>query len=150
MDSATNRRLILGFLSNWVSRLAGTIIQLVQVPVFLHFWTTAMYGEWLIVNSIPSYLSFSNIGFGSVAANEMTMLIARDDRPNALRVFQSCWWLIVVVCSTTLVVFAVLLYALPLAHWLKLSAISADDARWILLALGAAVLFGQLEQLLGA
>jgi len=150
MDRATNRRLILGFISNWISRLAGTIIQLVQVPVFLHFWTTAMYGEWLIVNSIPSYLSFSNIGFGSVAGNEMTMLVARDDRDNALRVFQSCWWLIVVVCSTTLVVFAALLYTLPLAHWLKLSAISATDARWILLALGAAVLFGQLEQLLGA
>jgi O-antigen/teichoic acid export membrane protein len=150
MDTATNRRLVLGFISNWISRLAGTIIQLVQVPVFLTHWSTATYGEWLIVNSIPSYLSFSNIGFGSVAGNEMTMSMAREDKAGALSAFQSCWWLIVAVCSATIMIFAVALYTLPVARWLKLSAISAGDARWILFALGAAVLFGQLEQLLGA
>ena len=91
MDSSTKRRLFLGFVSNWVGKLASTIIQLVQVPVFLHFWSVPLYGEWMIVNSIPAYLSFSNIGFGSVAGNEMTMMVARDDREGALRVFQSCW-----------------------------------------------------------
>src|SRR5579862_5551795 len=80
MDSATKRRLLLGFLSNWVSKLANTIIQLIQVPVFLHFWSVPLYGEWMIVNSIPSYLAFSNIGFGSVAGNEMTMLTSAGDR----------------------------------------------------------------------
>jgi hypothetical protein len=91
MDSSVKRRLTLGFISNWISRLASTIIQLVQVPVFLHFWSVPLYGEWMIVNSIPSYLSFSNIGFGTVAGNEMTMMVAREDRAGALRVFQSCW-----------------------------------------------------------
>src|SRR6202012_4777809 len=114
MDTATSRRLLLGFISNWTSRLAGTIIQLIQVPVFLHFWSTPLYGEWLIVNSIPSYLSLSNVGFGSVAGNEMTMLVARGDREGALRVFQSCWWLIVAVCSATMAVFAVVVFALPI------------------------------------
>ena len=33
-----------------------------------------MYGDWLIVNTIPTYLAFSSIGFGNVASNEMTML----------------------------------------------------------------------------
>ena len=75
----------LGFLSNWVSRLAGSLIQLVQVPVFLHFWSVPMYGEWIAVNAIPSYLSFSNIGFGSVASNEMTMLMGRGDTARPVR-----------------------------------------------------------------
>ncbi len=73
MDGTTKRRLLLGFAINWIGKLASTIIQLIQVPVFLHFWSTPLYGEWMIVNSIPAYLSFSNIGFGSVAGNEMTM-----------------------------------------------------------------------------
>ena len=38
-NAARQKRMALGFLSNWVSRLAGTVIQLVQVPVFLHFWS---------------------------------------------------------------------------------------------------------------
>src|ERR1700712_5296595 len=93
MDKATRSRLILGFISNWVSKLANTVVQLVQVPVFLHFWSVPLYGEWMIVNSVPAYLAFSNIGFGSVAGNEMTMMTGRGDRDGALRVFQSCWWL---------------------------------------------------------
>jgi O-antigen/teichoic acid export membrane protein len=150
MDNATRKRLALGFLSNWGSRAAGAIIQFVQVPVFLHFWSKPLYGEWLIVTSIPAYLSFSNIGFGSVASNEMTMLMGRDDKASALRVFQSCWWLISLVCGLTIALLAAVVVTLPIAAWLKLDAISASDTRWILFALGTAVLFGQLEQLLGA
>ena len=100
MDRHTKRRLLLGFASNWFSKLAGTIITLVQVYVFFHFWATNVYGDWLIVNAIPSYLAFSSIGFGNVASNEMTMLNSAGDREGALRVFQSCWWLIALICSS--------------------------------------------------
>jgi len=148
MDGFTKRRLMLGFLTNWVGKVAATIIQFVQVPVFLHFWSTPLYGEWMIVNSIPTYLSFSNAGFGSVAGNEMTMMVARDDREGALRVFQSCWWLIALICTVTIVLFSGAVYYLPAARLLKLSQISESDTKWIIFYLGISVLFGQLEQLL--
>lgn len=119
-----------------------------QVPVFLHFWGVNLYGEWMIVNSVPSYLAFSNIGFGSVAGNEMTMLNSANDREGALRVFQSCWWLIACVCSFVGVLLAAALYVIPVADGLRLHAIDPIDAKWILLYLGLSVLFGQLEQLL--
>src|SRR5271168_906881 len=101
MDVLTKRRLMLGFLTNWIGKLSSTVIQFVQIPVFLHFWSVPLYGEWMIVNSIPAYLSFSNIGFGSVASNEMTMLSSAGDLKGALRVFQSCWWLIACLCGFT-------------------------------------------------
>ena len=148
MDGSTKRRLMLGFLVNWVSRLASTVIQLVQVPVFLHFWSVPLYGEWMIVNSIPAYLSFSNVGFGSVAGNEMTMMVARDDRDAALRVFQSCWWLIALICAASILLLSGSLYYLPAARLLKLSTLGEFDAKWIIFYLGVSVLLGQLEQLL--
>jgi O-antigen/teichoic acid export membrane protein len=148
MDGSTKRRLMLGFLVNWIGRLASTIIQLVQVPVFLHFWSVPLYGEWMIVNSIPAYLSFSNIGFGSVAGNEMTMLVARDDRESALRIFQSCWWLIAIICTTTIIVLSGALYYVPASRLLKLSTLGETDTKWIIFYLGVSVLLGQLEQLL--
>ena len=147
MDTGTRRRLVLGFISNWVSRLAGTIIQLVQVPVFLYFWDKTLYGEWLILIAIPSYLTFSSIGFGSVAGNEMTMLMARGEQEASLRVFQSCWWFIVGMCSLVVIAFGAGLYFLPLAHWLQLRVITPEDAKWVIFYLGCATLFGQLEQL---
>jgi O-antigen/teichoic acid export membrane protein len=148
MDSSVKRRLTLGFISNWLSKLASTIIQLIQVPVFLHFWSVPLYGEWMIINSIPAYLSFSNVGFGSVAGNEMTMLVARDDREGALRVFQSCWWLIAIICTVVIAVLSGTLYFVPAAQFLKIHSISPADTKWIIFYLGVSVMLGQLEQLM--
>jgi O-antigen/teichoic acid export membrane protein len=141
---------MLGFASNWFGKLASTIIQLVQVPVFFHFWATAVYGDWLIVTAIPTQLSFSTIGFGNVASNEMTMLVAGGNREGALRVFQSCWWLISFVCFAVGLLLAPVLYFVPVARLLPIRAISQTDAKWIIFYLGIAVLLGQLEQLMGA
>ncbi len=148
MDSGTKRRLILGLISNWISKMASSVIQLVQVPFFLHFWSEPVFGEWLIVNSIPSYLSFSNIGFGNVAGNEMTMAEARGDREMSLRVFQSCWWLIVSVMCMVAVLVATAVALVPMAKLLNVHTISDHDTRWMIAFLGCAVLLGQLEQLL--
>src|SRR5271170_3613212 len=148
MDGSTKRRLFLGFITNWIGKIASSIIQFVQIPVFLHFWPTPLYGEWMIVSSVPYYLSFTNAGFGSVAGNEMTMMVARDDREGALRVFQSCWWLIAIICVATIALLSGALYYLPAARLLKITHISNTDTKWIIFYLGVSVLFGQLEQLL--
>ena len=148
MDSTTKRRLFFSFLSSWISRISSTIIQLIQVPVFLHFWSVPLYGEWLLINSIPTWLTFSSVGFGTVAGNEMTMLVARHDREGALRVFQSCWALISGICMAVILLLSGALYFLPVARLLKFSNISEPDTKWIIFYLGVAVLFSQLEQLL--
>ncbi len=148
MDRETKRRLLWGILSNAISRLSQTVIQLIQVPVLLHFWSVPLYGEWIVLNSIPTSLSFSSTGFGTVAGNDMTMMVAGDDRNSALRVFQSCWWLIVAICTTTTVLLSTTLYFLPAARMLKIQHISETDTKWIILYLAVSILLAQLEQLL--
>jgi O-antigen/teichoic acid export membrane protein len=148
MDDRTKRRLFVGFVTTLVSKAASTLIQLIQVPVLMHFWGRSMFGVWGILTATPTYLSFSNVGFGSVAGNEMTMLMARGEQDEALGVFQSCWWLITLVIGATMVVMCALLYYLPVARLLNLSLLSERDVKWVLFWLGLSVLFGQLEQLL--
>ena len=150
MNSSTRRRILLGFASNWIAKLANTVIQLIQVPVFFHFWATTVYGDWLIVTAIPTQLSFSTIGFGNVASNEMTMLNSAGDRDGALRVFQSCWWLIAIVCVAIGLLLAPVLYFIPVGRLLPIQSISQSDAKWIIFYLGICVLLSQLEQLMGA
>ena len=75
MDSGSKKRLLWNFLSNWVSRLSSTNIQLVGVPVFLHFWSVPLYGNWITVTSIPSYLSFSSVGFGCAPERSHTVTV---------------------------------------------------------------------------
>ena len=150
MEGGIKRRLALGFASNWVGKLASTITQLVQVPLFFHFWAASVYGNWLIVSAIPTYLTFSSIGFGNVASNEMTMLNSVGDREGALRVFQSCWWLISMICAAVGLLLVPILYLVPAASLLNIHAISESDTKWIVFYLGFSVLLGQLEQLMSA
>ncbi|MBS1800341.1 MAG: lipopolysaccharide biosynthesis protein [Acidobacteria bacterium] len=150
MDSSTKRRLAVGFLVNWTGKLATVIIQLIQVPVFLKYWSVPLYGEWMIVTAVPAYLNVSSMGFGDVAGNEMTMMMARDDRDGALRAFQSCWWLITIICAAGIALLAAALYFFPAAKLLRLHEIDATDTKWIIFYLGCSVLLGQLETLLQA
>lgn len=145
VDSGTKRRLIWGLIAQGVSKFSQTIITLVQVPIFLTHWSKPVYGEWIAINALPSYLLFSNLGFSTVAGNEMSMSVARGERDAALRVFQSCWWLIVLTLTvTTLVVIGVLQFV-HLSTLLNVHTISESDTKWTIGYLGITILLGQLE-----
>jgi len=141
---------MVGFSSALVGKAAATVMQVVQVPVLFHYWGRSMFGVWVILTAFPTYLAFQNTGFGSVAGNEMTMLMARGEQNAALRAFQSCWWLISLMMGITGALLCVALYFLPMAKLLHLPEISEHDASWSLFWLGMALLFQQLEQLLQA
>jgi O-antigen/teichoic acid export membrane protein len=72
----------------------------------------------------------------------------RHDRAGALRIFQSCWWLIAIICTATIVLLSGTLYYLPASRLLKLTTLGEADTKWIIFYLGVSVLLGQLEQLL--
>ena len=144
------QRLIAGFGANAFSRFSTTLTQIFSVPVFLSHWGVHLYGEWILLNTIPSYLGLSDVGFGSVAGNEMTMLAAGEDFEQALIVFQSVWVLTTVITSFLGVVLVGAVWLLPLDRWLHMHVMTARDARLIVLLLGLAVLLGMQETLFQA
>src|SRR6201996_9649850 len=148
--TSLRRRLIAGFGANTFSRATTTVAQICSVPVFLSHWGVHLYGEWILLNTIPSYLGLSDVGFGSVAGNEMTMLAAAQDFEQALVVFQSVWVLTTVITSLLGLLLIATVWLLPLGGWLHMHAISGGDARLIVLLLGLAVLFGMQETLFQA
>src|SRR6201996_9195528 len=148
--TSLRRRLIAGFGANTFSRATTTVAQICSVPVFLSHWGVHLYGEWILLNTIPSYLGLSDVGFGSVAGNEMTMLAAAQDFDQALIVFQSVWVLTTVITSLLGLLLIATVWLLPLGRWLHMHAIGAFDARLIILLLGLAVLLGMQETLFQA
>jgi O-antigen/teichoic acid export membrane protein len=144
------QRLIAGFGANTFSRLSTTLTQIFSVPVFLSHWGVHLYGEWILLNTIPSYLGLSDVGFGSVAGNEMTMLAAAQNFDQALVVFQSVWVLTTFISGALGLLLISAVWFLPLDTWLHMHAISAADARLIVLLLGLAVLLGMQETLFHA
>jgi O-antigen/teichoic acid export membrane protein len=113
------------------------VVQIISLPIFLHSWGAKLYGEWLILAALPAYIAFSDVGFGNVAANDMTMRVAAGDREGALETFQSTWTLMTVSSLLVLASFITGACWLPLIRWLDLSSISAFENRSVLILLGS-------------
>jgi O-antigen/teichoic acid export membrane protein len=132
MSNSTRKRFLQGFGATAIGPLVTILAQIVSVPVFLHSWGPKLYGEWLILSAIPTYIAFSDVGFGDVAANDMTMRVASGDRDGALVTFQSTWILTTITSLIVVLCFMGGAWTMPLTRWLNLSATTPQDTRLIL------------------
>lgn len=140
MDQRIVKRLSRGFFANGFGQAVTVITQFMSVPLLISYWGKNLYGEWLILSAIPTYLSLSDFGFGVVAGNEMTMLISRANKKEALEVFQSTFLLTTVVVSVLIAIIVACIAYLPFDAWLHLSEIGHDGSilllsLWIFIAL---------------
>ncbi|WP_290966784.1 lipopolysaccharide biosynthesis protein [Hydrogenophaga sp.] len=142
MNSSLKSKLLRNVGANAYGQLITIAIQLVSVPLYLHFWGVEVYGEWLILSAIPAYLALSDVGFASVAANDMTMRVAQGDRRGALEVYQSIWLFISGVSLLVGALLAVAISVAPINSTLSISHISAPQTRQVLMVLVLYVLVG--------
>jgi O-antigen/teichoic acid export membrane protein len=134
MVGTVRDRFIRGFGATALGPIVTILAQVISVPVFLHSWGPKVYGEWLVLTAIPTYIAFSDVGFGSVAGNDMTMRVTVGDRHGALEVFQSTWILMSVVSFLVVIGFIFGAWMLPLNVWLNISTITPTITREILTA----------------
>lgn len=143
-------KLLRNFGANAYGQVVTVLIQLVSVPLYLGHWGVALYGEWLILSAIPAYLALSDIGFASVAANDMTMKVARKDERGALCVYQSVWVLISCIAVVVGILLALLAVFFPVHDRLSIEHISSFNTQLILMLLVAYVLVGLQGNVLNA
>src|SRR6202171_4850106 len=136
-------RLIRGFGATALGPVVTAIIQLGTVPLLLHAWGAAKYGDWLLLSAVPSYLGLSDMGFGTASGSDMTMRVAAGDRDGALRTFQSSWALLTSVSIVMLLLASATVWWIPWQRWLRLSSVSSLQAATIMIILGAYVIVGQ-------
>ena len=127
MASSVRERLVKGFAAQGFAQVVNLIIQIGSVPLFLHFWGKLLYGEWILLSTVPSYFALSDLGFANAAGTEMTMLVARGDRAGALKVFQSAWVLVTAVSLIVTVTMLAAVQFLPMAKWLNLTTLTHSE-----------------------
>jgi len=142
-DGGLRRRLLKGAGATALSPVISAIVQLGSVPLLLHAWGAATYGDWLLLSAIPSYLTFSDLGFGDASGSDMSVRVAAGDRDGALETFQSSWILVSAVSLVALLLAAIATWWFPWQAWLKLSGISNVEAVKVVMLLGAYVAVSQ-------
>jgi O-antigen/teichoic acid export membrane protein len=128
------RRIIAGMGANSFGMAITIVIQLVSLPLFLHYWDASTYGVWLMLSAIPAYLAMADVGMVSAAGNKMTMSMGDGNVIEANKTFQSAQlFMIIVCCSLALIV-------IPLILWMPFPGLNTMDRRVALLALSVGVL----------
>lgn len=123
------------------SRAVGIVIQIFSAPLFIWHWGVHIYGEWLLLTTIPAYLTMTDIGFSAASANEMTMSAARGDKDSAIRVFKDCLTLTCILGALVILLSLLLVEVLPIRELLGIKLIDERDTHIIIMvfALQAAI-----------
>ncbi|HIF9217881.1 TPA: hypothetical protein ACX6QF_003415 [Photobacterium damselae] len=64
------KNIIKGVISGSFGVIISLVIQLLSLPLFIHYWGMDRYGEWLIIYALPFYLSISDFGLVNVYVNK--------------------------------------------------------------------------------
>lgn len=100
--AAVRKRVAAGLGASAFGQLVHVLIQGATIPLFLWAWKADVYGEWLLLSTIPAYFAMTDFGFGAAAGNEMTVQVAMGDTTGALQVFQSTWLVVSALVSMAL------------------------------------------------
>lgn len=135
-------RLFRGLGAQTYVRIVQIIIRLAEVPLLMAYWGPQLYGEWLMLSAIPSYLSIGDGGFSTAACREMTMRSGAGDQNGVRSVFQSTWILLLIVSVVVALAAILFVQTVPLARWLGFEQISQGQSKVVLLLLVSYVLIG--------
>ncbi len=135
-------RLFRGLGAQTYARIVQIIIRLAEVPLLMSYWGPQLYGEWLMLSAIPSYLSIGDGGFSTAACREMTMRSGAGDQNGVRSVFQSTWTLLLILSLVVGLAAFLLVQIAPLVRWLGFEQINSGELKVVLLLLVGYVLIG--------
>lgn len=104
------------------SRSSTILFRLIQVPLIISVLGVEDYGRWLVLYSLPSWLTLANMGFGSVASNEMVMSVANGDMTKARQVFSTALAIIAMIGLGCMIIISAGAFFVPWEHFLKADA----------------------------
>lgn len=127
--TSTTSRILRGFGASGFHQIVNIALQLGLVPIFASRWGVSLYGVWLMIFTIPSFLALTDLGFANASTIEMTMRIARGDLHGATKLFQSGWVTTLCVPTSLCLVAVSAVWIIPASSLPSPQLISSFDFR---------------------
>jgi O-antigen/teichoic acid export membrane protein len=140
------------FFHNLAAGGLGQIInlcaQIIAIPLFLHYWNKAAYGEWLVLTSIPSLLWCFEGGLAGVASSRMTVAAAADNWHLASVLFQNVLLAQTLLCIAILLACAGFVHSTDVSHFFHFSHTTDREASGVLVLMICYMIIGFFINLL--
>lgn len=135
------------FLAGLFGKFGQVGVRLLQVPILISYLGVEQYGTWILLSSIPSWLSISNLGFGTVAGNDAAIAAGENNIARIEEIYSST--MVGVVGLVVILSFGCALIV-GLVDWnifLETTNLQLVETQLILLALSLTVLIGFIPQI---
>ncbi len=96
------KRTIAGNLgASFLGRLITALRPILLVPLMIHTWGLEIYGEWLILAAIPTYIMLSpDLGLAGAVTNRMAYLTTQGNEQEAIFLYRSSFVVLFVAAGT--------------------------------------------------
>jgi O-antigen/teichoic acid export membrane protein len=119
------------------------VSNLLLLPLYLRFWSVAVYGEWMALYSAVNYLANLDFGLTFASINSATIAYARGDIRSFKRVQGTTWTISVLIASIgILAVVALSVAYFHMNEWLGLRVMAESEARIVFCCLAISFLIG--------
>lgn len=124
-------RMLHGVGAGAVATGLGIASNLLLLPLYLHRWSVAMYGEWMTLYSVVNYLGTLDFGVTTAAVNAATMAYARHDFPAFKRLQGTAWAASFAIAGLGGILAFVLLVSFHINRWLGLRAMGSHESNLV-------------------
>jgi O-antigen/teichoic acid export membrane protein len=138
------RRFGINALSYGYAQIVTLVVQFVQVPVFLHYWGSPRYGEWLVLTGIPLLLALLDLGVTQTTANRATISASAGNWSATRCSLQTAFFFILSLGTIIVIVSVVAAYFVDWRALLNLTHISGQEAQIIVVSM-ALYLVAQIQ-----
>lgn len=102
--------------------------QLFLVPFFITAWGAAYYGEWLTLTIIPSVIAFSDLGFGTAAANSFVLSYAAGDKQKAADISTTGMYIVSIMVGVAMLLSLLIIFILNYFNVFDKALINSQEA----------------------
>jgi O-antigen/teichoic acid export membrane protein len=123
------------FVANTYQSLLLIIGQIVLVPMFIKGWGTTLYGEWLVLFAIPSYLALSDFGIVSAFGNRFVITYNSGAKDRAMALFGAVFRYQGYINSSIVICVAVSCTEIPIKELFNLEQMSGFQCSFVVVVL---------------
>lgn len=133
------QRIIRGVSANIIGQILNVLNKLALVPLFIGSWGAEKYGEWLLINSIVSYLALTEMGGTHYIVNKLTQLYTKKNQNGFDKTLKTGLILFIIIPILILALILILITCVPLQNFFSVSNINNDEFNILLVLLAVQV-----------
>ena len=127
-----------------IIRFASIAVSLLLVPLTIGYVSAELYGVWLTLSSIMTWLSFMDIGFTQGLKNKLAEAIALEDWNRGKQLVSTTYWMMLVIFVPVCIA---LQFAIPLVDWCNLLNVNSIYEKDILQVMSVVIGFACLNMI---